>query len=100
MTTTIYYTDLAGRARCSACNALRNEDQPCGCGPTMTAELDVMAEWFGVNLRIEDATEEHPFAVWCEIDCDGTEDIIGTGQTAAEAVEVARGQLLEREVTP
>jgi hypothetical protein len=58
-----------------------------------TSELDALAECFGVNLRIEDGPCFPAFAVWCEVDCDGTEDIIGTGETASEAIEAARKQL-------
>lgn len=56
-------------------------------------ELDALAEFSGLNLRLEnDAEAPMPWAVWGS---DGieAEDIAGAGVTASEAIEDARNQI-------
>lgn len=58
-----------------------------------TAELDALAVFAGLNLRIEhDAAAPLPWAVWGS---DGIEDedIIGAGESPSEAIEDARAQV-------
>lgn len=57
------------------------------------AELDALAEFAGLNLRLEhDPDAPLPWAVWGS---DGieAEDIAGAGVTASEAIEDARAQI-------
>lgn len=57
--------------------------------------LESLAEVYGLELRVE-YDSEHGFAVWGwspDTEADADRDIIGSGDTASEALDAARRQL-------
>lgn len=63
-------------------------------------ELDALAEYFGVNLELDEPRAQDPeapmqWAVWILLP--DTHDIIGSGETPGEAIAEARQTLLQWE---
>lgn len=54
------------------------------------AELDILAEYAGLNLWVEHNEENpSPFAVFADLE-DGISELIGSGDSESEAIEAAR----------
>lgn len=77
---------------CPACKS------PAPGAPEAASELDALAEFAGLNLRLEhDDDAPMPWAVWGSDGIDA-EDLLGAGESPSEAIEDARNTIRGWEV--